>query len=97
MDNDEPLHFPPSQSPFSHAVRFQIPQFIYSAAPMLAPGGGAEVLPGGIHSQASWVGNNLFPGQKYIPEDQYVFCLAEKNHYFKHSPGMSMLSTRKQE
>lgn len=67
MDNDEHIDF-------SHAVRFQIPQFIYSAAPLLAPGGGAEVLPGGLHSQASWVGNNLFSGQKYIPEDQHVYA-----------------------
>lgn len=30
---------------FSRAVEFQIPQFIYTGTPTLAPGGGAEVLP----------------------------------------------------
>ncbi|KAF9456183.1 hypothetical protein BDZ94DRAFT_1327150 [Collybia nuda] len=35
---------------FSHSVEFQLPQFIYSRTPTLAPGGGAEVLPYG----SSW-------------------------------------------
>ena len=72
MDNDDHIGFP-------HADRFQIPQFIYPVAPILALGGGAEVLPGGLHSQASWVGNNLISSQEYYtPENQYVFCLQKR-------------------
>ncbi|PFH49425.1 hypothetical protein AMATHDRAFT_116853, partial [Amanita thiersii Skay4041] len=44
-------------------VQFQIPQFMYTGPPTLAPGGGAEVLPPGMFSQAdtltvSWFTNN---------------------------------------
>ncbi|KAF5353155.1 hypothetical protein D9758_008716 [Tetrapyrgos nigripes] len=50
-------------------VRLQIPQFISSGAPMLAPGGGAEILPAGMFSNAaqsgiasSWYANNGLTG-----------------------------------
>ncbi|THU92952.1 hypothetical protein K435DRAFT_780004 [Dendrothele bispora CBS 962.96] len=42
-------------------VRIQIPQFISTGAPMLAPGGGAEILPAGLFSggaSSSWFANN---------------------------------------
>lgn len=36
---------PDEPSSYSHPVEFQLPQFMYSGPPTLAPGGGAEVLP----------------------------------------------------
>ncbi|KIK90846.1 hypothetical protein PAXRUDRAFT_831326, partial [Paxillus rubicundulus Ve08.2h10] len=64
-------HFPdpPSQSDVQHshphAVQFQIPQFMFNGPPILAPGGGAEVLPAGLldsHNSlaSSWFTNNGF-------------------------------------
>ncbi|KAF8551165.1 hypothetical protein OG21DRAFT_319673 [Imleria badia] len=50
----------------SHAVQFQIPQFMLNGPPILAPGGGAEVLPAGLLDNApdsfasSWFANNGF-------------------------------------
>ncbi|KAI5996378.1 PAS domain-containing protein [Pisolithus albus] len=59
-----------SCSQFSHpaasnAVQFQIPHFMLDGPPILAPGGGAEVLPAGLldspHSLASsWLTNSGF-------------------------------------
>lgn len=49
-----------------HAVQFQIPQFMLNGPPILAPGGGAEVLPAGLLDSApdsfasSWFANNGF-------------------------------------
>ncbi|KAI9573349.1 hypothetical protein HD554DRAFT_861105 [Boletus coccyginus] len=36
-----------------HALQFQIPQFMLNGPPILAPGGGAEVLPAGLLDSAS--------------------------------------------
>ncbi|KAF4586608.1 blue light receptor [Pleurotus pulmonarius] len=46
-------------SAFSNPVQLQIPQFIYGGPPMLAPGGGAEVLPAASLNN-SWFANNGF-------------------------------------
>ncbi|KAI6029531.1 PAS domain-containing protein [Pisolithus microcarpus] len=49
----------------SNAIQFQIPHFMLNGPPILAPGGGAEVLPAGLldnpHSLASsWLTNSGF-------------------------------------
>ncbi|KAF9218818.1 hypothetical protein BS17DRAFT_479053 [Gyrodon lividus] len=50
--------------PYPHAVQFQIPQFMFNGPPILAPGGGAEVLPAGLLDNpnslatSSWFANN---------------------------------------
>lgn len=61
---DMPIsHAGQSNSGFSHSIRLQIPQFMQTGAPMLAPGGGAEVLPVGLFSgnpaaNSAWFVNN---------------------------------------
>ncbi|KAG8216655.1 hypothetical protein J3R82DRAFT_6853 [Butyriboletus roseoflavus] len=50
----------------AHAVQLQIPQFMLNGPPILAPGGGAEVLPAGLLDSgtgsfgSSWFANNGF-------------------------------------
>ncbi|KAF8841451.1 hypothetical protein BDN67DRAFT_980355 [Paxillus ammoniavirescens] len=60
---------PPSQYDVQHyhphAVQFQIPQLMLNGPPILAPGGGAEVLPAGLLDSpnslaSSWFTNNGF-------------------------------------
>lgn len=51
--------------PYSNGLQFQIPQFMYNGPPILAPGGGAEVLPAGLLDNpgsfaSSWFTNNGF-------------------------------------
>lgn len=51
--------------PHSNGLQFQIPQFMYNGPPILAPGGGAEVLPAGLLDSpgsfaSSWFANNGF-------------------------------------
>ena len=67
-DNANPDHHHP------HAVQFQIPQFMLNGPPVLAPGGGAEVLPAGLLDSgpdslaSSWFANNGFaPCVAYFP------------------------------
>lgn len=61
---DMPIsHAGQSNSGFSHSVRLHIPQFMQTGVPMLAPGGGAEVLPVGLFSDnpaanSAWFVNN---------------------------------------
>jgi hypothetical protein len=48
------------------SVQFQLPPFMYSGPPALAPGGGAEVLPTAMFAQHgsmsdSWLANPSFP------------------------------------
>lgn len=50
---------------YSNGLQFQIPQFMYNGPPILAPGGGAEVLPAGLLDSpgsfaSSWFANNGF-------------------------------------
>lgn len=50
---------------YSNGLQFQIPQFMYNGPPILAPGGGAEVLPAGLLDSpgsfaSSWFTNNGF-------------------------------------
>jgi len=50
---------------YSNAIQFQIPQFMYNGPPILAPGGGAEVIPAGLLDNpgsfaSSWCANNCF-------------------------------------
>ncbi|KAG5634759.1 hypothetical protein H0H81_000882 [Sphagnurus paluster] len=52
---DDPPHEHVPHTP-SHGVRFQIPSFMYSGTPTLAPGGGAEVLP----YNSTWLTNTGF-------------------------------------
>ena len=59
------------RAPLSHPpeVQLQIPQFVYSATPTLAPGGGAEVIPGSMFdttgpSGSGWFHNNGFATPK---------------------------------
>ncbi|KAG9313649.1 hypothetical protein JVU11DRAFT_5981 [Chiua virens] len=60
LENTHSEHHP------SHAVQFQIPQFMLNGPPVLAPGGGAEVLPAGLLESgpnslaSSWFANNGF-------------------------------------
>lgn len=46
----------------SHALGFQIPQFMYAGPPTLAPGGGAEVLSfnPSVSLASTWFNNNRF-------------------------------------
>ena len=44
----------------SNSVQFQIPQFMFSGPPILAPGGGAEVLFNAGGMGTSWFTNNVF-------------------------------------
>lgn len=49
----------------SNGIQLQIPQFMYNGPPILAPGGGAEVLPAGLLDSpgsfaSSWFANNGF-------------------------------------
>jgi hypothetical protein len=49
----------------SNGLQFQIPQFMYNGPPILAPGGGAEVLPAGLLDSpgsfaSTWFANNGF-------------------------------------
>lgn len=49
----------------SNGLQFQIPHFMYNGPPILAPGGGAEVLPAGLLDSpgsfaSSWFANNGF-------------------------------------
>ncbi|KAF7426448.1 blue light receptor [Pleurotus ostreatus] len=53
------VHVDHAASSFSNPVQLQIPQFIYGGPPMLAPGGGAEVLPAASLNN-SWFTNNGF-------------------------------------
>ncbi|KIK32481.1 hypothetical protein CY34DRAFT_19021 [Suillus luteus UH-Slu-Lm8-n1] len=51
--------------PHSNGLQFQIPHFMYNGPPILAPGGGAEVLPAGLLDSpgsfaSSWFANNGF-------------------------------------
>lgn len=51
--------------PYSNGIQFQIPQFMYNGPPILAPGGGAEVLPAGLLDSpgsfaSSWFANSGF-------------------------------------
>jgi len=59
----------------STPVHFQIPSFVCSVAPTLAPGGGAEVLPVSLLSDNqlvnTWFSNNGFAPCSF--HDQYVF------------------------
>ncbi|KAK0203876.1 blue light receptor [Desarmillaria ectypa] len=41
-------------------ITIQVPQFMYTGPPTLAPGGGAEVLAPGMLSEGSWMENNGF-------------------------------------
>ncbi|KAK0473698.1 blue light receptor [Armillaria novae-zelandiae] len=41
-------------------ITIQVPQFMYTGPPTLAPGGGAEVLAPGMLSDGSWMENNGF-------------------------------------
>lgn len=50
---------------YSNGLQFQIPQFMYNGPPILAPGGGAEVLPAGLLDTpgsfaSTWFANNGF-------------------------------------
>lgn len=63
--------------PFAVAssLHFQMPQFMLDGPPILAPGGGAEVLPAGFVSSESfasaWIANAGFPPSG--SEDVYVW------------------------
>lgn len=63
------------QNVFPPQVAFQIPSFVYSAAPTLAPGGGAEVLPVSLLSDnplaQTWFSNNGFTPRSF--DHQSVF------------------------
>lgn len=71
-DNDADCHYSRShhayqpESTSHHGLHFQIPQFMLNGPPVLAPGGGAEVLPaslldsGSDSSTSSWFANNGF-------------------------------------
>ena len=49
-------------------LQFQIPQFMFNGPPILAPGGGAEVLFNEGSTGASWFTNNVFDTE--APTDQ---------------------------
>ncbi|KAF8237488.1 hypothetical protein L208DRAFT_501375 [Tricholoma matsutake] len=55
---------------FSPAFGFQVPPFIYAGAPILAPGGGAEVLPFSP-SASAWFTNNGFTGSFTKPSFEH--------------------------
>jgi hypothetical protein len=61
VTNDNPIGNGNGILPYSHAIEFQIPQFIYAGAPTLAPGGGAVLSfnPSGSLASA-WFNNNVF-------------------------------------
>jgi len=65
-----------SNSAFSHPVEFHIPQFIYAAAPTLALGGGAEVLPFNLLGSpaSAWFTNNGFS----LANESYVLLLISR-------------------
>ncbi|PPQ82794.1 hypothetical protein CVT25_009283 [Psilocybe cyanescens] len=53
-----------------HPIQFQLPQFVYSSAPTLVPGGGAEVIP---LTNPEWFVNNGFtlsPGNHFFAQQQ---------------------------
>lgn len=62
------LHDSPT---FSHNVQFRLPNLML-AAPTLAPGGGAEVLPPAFlaSSSSSWLSNSAYYSNF---DDMYVF------------------------
>ena len=49
-------------------LQFQIPQFMFNGPPILAPGGGAEVLFNEGSTGTSWFTNNVFDTE--APTDQ---------------------------
>ncbi|KAL1742567.1 blue light receptor, partial [Schizophyllum fasciatum] len=64
-----PAGYMQSQPSHPYEVQLQIPQFVYSATPTLAPGGGAEVIPGSMFdsigpSGSGWFHNNGFTTPK---------------------------------
>jgi hypothetical protein len=70
---------------FHSGVHFQLPSFVCSAAPTLAPGGGAEVLPVSLLADNN-IANTWFSNSGFAPRsfnvDQSVFlsssdCLVE--------------------
>ncbi|KAI5888514.1 blue light receptor [Schizophyllum commune H4-8] len=80
------------RAPLSHPpeVQLQIPPFVYSATPTLAPGGGAEVIPGSMFdttgpSGSGWFHNNGFA----TPKLPHMPANATSNSYF---PGQSNVS-----
>ena len=70
--------------PFSHEIQLQVPSFVYTSVPTLAPGGGAEV----VTFNPSWFTSNddEFPKQTYgIPTS-----LLQPPHSFRsHSPSLT--------
>jgi hypothetical protein len=78
-DDDHAIHQPVPSG--SYQVPFQMPQFMHSGPPTLAPGGGAEVLPTGMlgdpYMMQQWVMNNGFqmPSLQYQPSgSRCVLC-----------------------
>ena len=55
-----PNDYPGEDVDPSNSVQFQIPQFMFNGPPILAPGGGAEVLFNASNTGTSWFTNNVF-------------------------------------
>ncbi|KAJ3564533.1 hypothetical protein NP233_g8233 [Leucocoprinus birnbaumii] len=76
------------QNLFPPPVQFQIPSFVCSTAPTLAPGGGAEVLPVSLLSDNqianTWFSNNGFAPSSF--SDQYEQPEDEPVASYQHQP-----------
>ncbi|KAG1716804.1 hypothetical protein ID866_326 [Astraeus odoratus] len=52
---------------YPNAVQFQIPQFMLDGPPILAPGGGAEVLPAGLLDSRDSLASSWFANSGFAP------------------------------
>ncbi|KAG1730863.1 uncharacterized protein EDB91DRAFT_1307338 [Suillus paluster] len=50
-----------------NGIQFQIPQFMYNGPPILAPGGGAEVLPAGLLDSSGSFASTWFTNNGFAP------------------------------
>ena len=66
-----------------HGIQFQIPQFMYNGPPILAPGGGAEVLPAGLLDNSGSFASSWFANNGFAPSVHLTFLsLSSSSSHF---------------